>query len=173
MRHRKNRRGGRGPSRASFASFGQDPSFNSGENGPAGDDFFRRSADRRADQKARQLCRQVFRTLSLALPACDDDLLQDLTVLAVDPAPDGGRLLVTVSAGPAASTATESAAAVGDEPLAPDEAGAVPAVHVILDRLSRAAGMLRSEVAGAIVRKRAPELVFRVVSSGSSGEVQP
>ena len=43
---------------------------------------------------------------------------------------------------------------------------------MIRERLARAAGRLRSEVAAAIVRKRAPELSFNLLPA-SAGEVQP
>ncbi len=84
--------------------------------------------------KAMQLCRQVRDVL--------DGLLDELAVVAVDPAPDSAHLLVTV------------AARTSDAP--PDAAS-------ILKWLQHASGWLRSEVAAAITRKRAPLLTFRVV----------
>jgi ribosome-binding factor A len=87
--------------------------------------------------KARQLCRQVLEVL--------DGLLLDLAVVAVDPAPDSTRLLVTVAPRPSS---------VPPDPLA------------ILASLDRASGRLRSEVASAITRKRAPLLTYRVVIVG-------
>ena len=147
--HRSNGRGGRSGPRARTGSAHADHDHTFDDPAPdagAGDDFFRRSGSKKADQKARQLCRQVYRTLSVALPGCSDEVLQDLTVVSVDPAPDAGHLLVTVSAG----------AGAGGPVTLPD----------LLDRLGRANGRLRSEVARDIVRKRAPELAFRVLPRG-------
>ena len=140
--HRHKGRGGRSGPRAQtgFEQADQEAEVQMSED-LGGGDFFRRSGSRKADQKARQLCRQVYRTLSVALAGCGDEVLQDLTVVSVDPAPDAGHLLVTVSAG----------------------TGTLPDV---LGRLGRAGGRLRSEVARDIVRKRAPELSFRVLPCG-------
>jgi ribosome-binding factor A len=66
-------------------------------------------------------------------------VLQLLSVVSVEPAPHTGRLLVIV-------TATE-----GSERKAAEAA------------LFRAAGFLRAEVASAISRRYAPELVFEVL----------
>jgi len=90
--------------------------------------------------KARRLCGQVADTLIGALGAQPDDVLQSLTVVSVDPAPDTSRLLVTV-----APPAWEWI----DPCLA-------------LERLDRAAPRLRVEVAAAITRRKAPALAFRV-----------
>ena len=148
--HRNSGRAGRSKPRAQAEPADADHTLEEPGTGPAdtdaGDDFFRRAGSRKADQKARQLCRQVYRTLCVALPGCGDEVLQDLTVVSVDPAPDAGHLLVTVSAGPPA----------GDAGTLPD----------ILHRLARAGGRLRSEVARDIVRKRAPELAYRVLPRG-------
>jgi ribosome-binding factor A len=94
-----------------------------------------------AGRKALQLCGQVARTLTGVFAACGDDVLRDLAVEAVTPAPNTSRLLVTVSPAPSAPAA---------------DLGAVA------ERLARAQGMLRSEVATAINRRRAPDLTFRV-----------
>ena len=107
--------------------------------------FFRKEGSRdKPRHKARQLCRQVAEVLdSLLSGDSGDELLNDLAVVAVEPAPDAATLLVTVaSRGPA-----------------PDPAA-------ILGRLDRASGWLRSEVAAAITRKRAPFLAYRVVEVG-------
>lgn len=91
-------------------------------------------------RKALQLCREAERTLAAVLAGeCDDDLLRELTVLSVVPAPSAGRLLVTVAA--------------------PDH---VP-LEEVLDRLGGVMGQLRSELAAAVRRRRAPELAFQVV----------
>ena len=143
MRHDRNRRDGRWGRRA--------PSFDSlGGSQSTGADFFDRQGNARAEQKARQLCRQVFRTLSVALGGSGDPALQDLSVVAVDPAPDAGRLLVTVAAAPGSAAVAE-----------------------LYAHLARAAGRLRAEVARDIVRKRAPELAFVVIPSARAGEVSP
>ncbi len=110
--------------------------------------FFRdRDAGKKPGHKARQLCRQVAEVLDSAL---GDEQLGDLIVVAVEPAPDGSRLLATVAPRPASG------------PIDP------PAILASLDR---AAGRLRSEVAAAITRKRAPLLVYRVVEVRSGPTV--
>jgi ribosome-binding factor A len=97
------------------------------------------------ERKTRQFCRQVQRVLNLALAdhrgdyGGNDDAdggLNDLFVDDVSPAPDCGRLLVHVV-------------------IPPDRAMADA-----LEALRREAPRLRSEVATAINRKRAPELSF-------------
>ena len=112
----------------------------------------RTSRHRRADQKARQLCRQVYRTLSGGLAGTSagegDAVLGDLAVHSVVPAPNASRLLVNVYLTTSAQVD----------------------LQLLRDRLERATPRLRAEVAGAIVRKRAPELVFNIVPAGT-GEV--
>ena len=78
--------------------------------------------------KDQQFCRQVQRALNLAL--------DDLFVEEVTPAPDCGRLLVTVQIPPGQPIAGTLAALAKESPR------------------------LRAEVAAAITRKRAPELFF-------------
>jgi len=96
-----------------------------------------RSSDRQAQRKARQFCRQVQRALNLALANCNaDDGVDGLFVEEVFPAPDCGRLLVQV---------------------------VIPSGQSVADAISalrRDSPRLRSEVATAITRKRAPELSF-------------
>lgn len=95
----------------------------------------------RGGRKTLQLCRQVERTLNYILAGeCDDDVLRDFTVVGVEPAPDASRMLVTVS--PSLGSSFD--------------------LPVVLEHFERASGMLRSFVAAAIHRKRAPELTFRV-----------
>jgi ribosome-binding factor A len=99
------------------------------------------------NRKALQLCREVERTLNAVLAGeCDDDVLRELVVQSVVPAPSTARLLVTVAQ-------TSSAPRVGT-----DE---------VLARLQRAAGLLRGEVAAAVRRRKAPELAFRVGKPGT------
>jgi ribosome-binding factor A len=106
------------------------------------------SAVRQAQRKAQQFCRQVQRALNLALAdSSADDSLGGLFVEEVSPAPDCGHLLVHVL---------------------------VPACRPVVDAISalrRDAPRLRSEVAMAISRKRAPELLFvPVVADGGNHE---
>ena len=93
------------------------------------------------DRKTLQLCRQVRDVLHSVLAACGDPVLQAVAVGRIEPAPNGGRLRVAVTL-PADGTPTRAEAE---------------------SHLRRAAGMLRSEVAGAIARRHAPELVFEVI----------
>lgn len=95
------------------------------------------SSGRQSERKARQFCRQVQRALNLALADRHaDDGLNDLFVEEVSPAPDCGHLLVHV-------------VVPADRPLAD-----------ALSALRQDAPRLRTEVAMAITRKRAPELSF-------------
>ncbi len=110
---------------------GQDPRYD------------RQTPGRRAGRKCLQLCGQVARTLAAVLAGeCGDDLLRDLVVESVTPAPNAGRLLVTVSLAPSADPALADSAA---------------------ERLERARGRLRAEVAAAVHRRRVPDLLFRLV----------
>jgi ribosome-binding factor A len=105
------------------------------------------SQGRQGQRKAQQLCRQVQRALNLALAdRHEDDGLNELFVDEVTPAPDCGRLLVHV---------------------------VVPATRSVADVLSslrRDAARLRSEVAMAISRKRAPELSFVPTPGGGDDD---
>ena len=90
---------------------------------------------RKENYKALQLCRQVQRAIALALPS-GDEVLGDVYVADVTPAPDAAHLLVHV---------------------------VVPAGVSIVDvlrRLDEITPRLRAEVAQAITRKRAPEISF-------------
>jgi ribosome-binding factor A len=94
------------------------------------------------NRKALQLCGQVARTLAEVLAGeCADAVLRDLVVESVVPAPNSSRLLVTVTLAPTAQDSDPSRAA---------------------EHLERARGRLRTEVAAAIHRRRAPDLMFRV-----------
>ncbi len=98
---------------------------------------------RKGERKVRQLCAQVADTLSLVLSGdFGDSILQSLHVVAVDPAPDASQLAVTLSAG------------LPGETIDPGD---------VQRRLEAVMGKLRSEVAAAITRKKAPKLVFRVL----------
>jgi ribosome-binding factor A len=95
------------------------------------------SHGRQGPRKAQQFCRQVQRALNLALAdRYEDDGLNELFVDRVIPAPDCGHLLVHVVV-PANRSVTDA-----------------------LRNLRQDASRLRSEVAMAISRKRAPELSF-------------
>ena len=110
----------------------------------------RQSARKKGGRKTQQLCGQVAEALGYAFAGvCNDDVLRDLGVVAVQPAPDESRLLVTV---------------------APTLPGACDPTQA-LAHLQQALGKLRSEVAAAIHRKRVPELTFCVVTdaTGRSG----
>jgi ribosome-binding factor A len=96
-----------------------------------------RSSDRQAQRKARQFCRQVQRALNLAFANCN--AVEDINGMFVEdviPAPDCGRLLVYVLIPAGRSVADTMSALRSDAPR------------------------LRSEVAMAITRKRAPQLSF-------------
>ncbi|MCI0376411.1 MAG: ribosome-binding factor A [Gemmataceae bacterium] len=90
------------------------------------------------NRKALQLCRQIERILAGVL---EGDLLRDLCVQAVTPAPDSSRLLATFTFH-------------GPEKIATPD---------ILDALHNAQAKLRAEVALGIHRRKTPELVFRVL----------
>ncbi len=96
-------------------------------------------ADRR---KPRQLCAQVAEALAMLLAAEADDVLRGLDVVGVGPSPDTTQLLVTVRPLPGSDA---------------DPAG-------VLAALSRSSGRIRSEVAAAITRRRAPLLLYRLMS---------
>src|SRR5947207_1446903 len=68
--------------------------------------FFRKPSRRVTNRKALQLCGEVARTLSWVLGGeCGDEVLRDLIVDSVVPAPDSSRLLVTLYQAPSAAQA--------------------------------------------------------------------
>jgi ribosome-binding factor A len=103
-----------------------------------------KSPERVTNRKARQLAAQAADAVRAALAASADPVLRDLVVLDAVPAPHAGRLLVRLARGPAADPATTDAD-VGE-------------------RLARATGWLRTEVAAAVHRRRAPELALVLVT---------
>jgi ribosome-binding factor A len=104
--------------------------------------FLRKSTRKVVNRKALQLCSEVARTLNSVLAGeCGDDLLRELAVESVVPAPNSSRLVVTLYLLETANT------------VDPDQ---------VLAHLERAYGLLRSEVAAAINRKHVPELTFRI-----------
>ena len=104
-------------------------------------------------RKAMQLCHQVAVTLELVLSGdFGDELLHNLQVVSVEPAPDDTQMAVTLRADVRAELAN---------------------TQQILERLAAVSGRIRCEVASAITRKRAPKLVFRLVGPTDGPEVQP
>jgi len=98
---------------------------------------------RKQDHKAKQLCRQAAETLDQVLSGeIGDPQLACLRVVSVQPAPDASRLLVTVVADCAA------------EGYCREE---------IEERLAASAGRLRTCVASAVTRKKAPMLTFALL----------
>ena len=126
-----------------------------------GDGVDPRLADRRSsgsrhreeDRKTQQLCQQVSHVLEAVLTGeAKDADLQDLSVVSVVPAPNAGRLLVTVQ-----SWAVDALSRWSE----------------IEEKLRRATPWLRSELAASISRRRIPELVFQLAvpnASTDSGE---
>jgi ribosome-binding factor A len=105
--------------------------------------FFGKPSRKKTNRKALQLCSQIEQTLAVILSwESGSELLRNLVVEAVEPAPDSTRVLVSVSL------------AVAAEPFGPRQA---------LTGLHRSAAWLRTEIAAAIHRKRVPQLVFRIV----------
>src|SRR5262245_1980182 len=90
------------------------------------------------NRKALQLCRQVERILAGVL---EGDILRDLSVHSVVPAPDSSRLLATLVFHGSLAVAT------------PD----------ILTSLHAAHAKLRGEVARATHSRKTPELTFQVL----------
>src|SRR6476660_1055604 len=94
----------------------------------------------RPHRKALQLCRQVREALTWVLgSATGDERLAACSVESVEPLPGGSRLLVKVGV--------------------PADLSAID----VNERLAAAAPVLRTEVAQAITRRKAPELVFLAV----------
>lgn len=112
--------------------------------------YFRPRAVRKSNRKALQLCAAAARAIDCALAyELGDELLRTLRVESVVPAPDAGRLLVTVSLSVADM-------AIGPEPF--------------LERLRRSTGRLRAEIATTVRRRRVPELTFHVAPRQEVGE---
>ncbi len=97
-------------------------------------------SDRTPDRKTLQLCGQVRKTLEYVLSGeTGDDLLRQLYVADVMPAPDASRLLAT---------------------LAPIDPRADLDSVAVMEKLGFAQPLLRSAVARAINRKKVPDLTF-------------
>ena len=104
----------------------------------------------RKGHKDRQVCRQVFDALSYALAELDDPVIAELALIAVDPAPDASRVLVTL--------------APGRSDVDFDDA---------LERVRQVAPELRAEVAAEFNRRRIPELTFRIARPGELAPDRP
>jgi ribosome-binding factor A len=112
-------------------------------------EMLRQVARKKGGRKTHQLCGQVAEALNYAFAAvCNDDVLRELGVVAVQPAPDESRLLVMV--GP-----------MLPGPFDPTQ---------VLPHIQTALGKLRSEVAAAIHRKKVPELAFCVVNATDTAQ---
>lgn len=97
----------------------------------------------RVDRKTLQLCGQIRDTLNYVLSGeLDDDLLRNLYVESVRPAPDASRVLVSV---------------------APLDARDADRADQILQKLLIHTPRIRSEVSQSIHRRKTPELSFVVV----------
>jgi ribosome-binding factor A len=107
------------------------------------------AAPAQARRKLEQLSRQIEERLALVLAGeVADPHVAALTLLGVEPEP-GSANMVVVLALPAGA--------------GPEEA------LVVTRRLELLRSFLRAEVAGAIHRKRTPNLVFRVVPAPRGG----
>jgi ribosome-binding factor A len=94
------------------------------------------------DRKTQQLCRQVERVLGMLFAGeLADDVLCTLTVMDVLPAPNASRLQVLLTPSGDLLESEES----------------------VRERLEKARPFLRSQVAQAIQRKKAPELLLALV----------
>ncbi len=107
---------------------------------------------RKTGRKDLALCKQVMRALNDALQAeASDALLRELMVRRVQPDPDASRLRVYVEPSAAAARAGASR---------------------VMEALGRAGGFLRTQVAHAITRKRAPTLVFTLTAEKGGADEQ-
>ena len=130
------------PSRKSLPALCSEPGP---EDGIDPREVLRQAARNKTGRKTQQLCGQVAEALNYAFAAvCRDDVLRDLGVVTVQPAPNEARLLVTV--GPTLPG-----------PCDPTQ---------VMGHIQQALGKLRSEVAAAIHRKKVPELAFCVLANG-------
>lgn len=107
-------------------------------------EFFKlRSHREKPDRKAQQLCRQVAETIDQILAGeLGDAALNGLRVASAIPAPDASRMLVTL--------------------VATSDDGSFDRA-AIEQKLAAVTGLLRSAVAAAITRRKAPNLSFVVI----------
>jgi ribosome-binding factor A len=107
----------------------------------------KQSVGRQALRKTQQFCRQVQRALNMALADCTAaNQGSDVFVDEVSPGPDCGHLLVHI--------VVQDGYSIADA----------------MSALRRDTSRLRSEVAMAISRKRAPELMFIPVSQAGGND---
>lgn len=118
----------------------------------------------RIDRKLAQLCQQAREALTYAFATSTDEVLRELSVASVMPAPDSTRLMVTVYISSPVTIEVVAGASELDQELLLDRQIERDR-DMVLGCLQRARGYLRSEVAASINRKRAPELAFTLASS--------
>ncbi len=105
-----------------------------------------------------QLCRQVQDALTYALTDFNDSILDTLTLISVQPAPSAARLLVTFT--------------MPSNYQNPEEV--MMNRDYALTTLRSYAADIREEVTAEINRKRAPELVFCILTDAEvRAEHQP
>jgi ribosome-binding factor A len=114
--------------------------------------FFDRRVRGKPNRKALQLCSQASHAISHALASDRSEVLRDLVVVAVVPAPVSSRLLVRLSLFGA-----------GDQQALEDAAAA----------LAEAKPRLRRQVAEAVTRRRAPDLAFELVVQDIRRDASP
>lgn len=108
--------------------------------------FFDRRRSHTNDKRVRQLCRQAFEALSLSLPE-QDRSLAGVRLVAVRPGRDGSQLVATFGVNRA---------------LRESERRALECA------LARHRGRLRAEIARAVTRRHAPDLMFEIVEMGGA-----
>ncbi len=105
-----------------------------------------------------QLCRQVQDALTYALTDFNDSILDTLTLISVQPAPSAARLLVTFT--------------MPSNHQNPEEV--ITHRDYALTTLRSYATDIREEVTAEINRKRAPELVFCILTDAEiRAELEP
>ena len=104
---------------------------------------FSKQRHSKLDRKAFQLCKQVMRTLSQVLSELADPDLHNLMVVSVEPTPDVRQLQVIVQA--------------------PPDDSSVEARQRAHEKLNAVRSKLRQEIAGAINRRKTPEIRFAVI----------
>jgi ribosome-binding factor A len=110
-----------------------------------------------------QLCRQVQDALSYAFAEISDPVLDELSLVSVEPAPNTARLLVTLALSSGVSEPTAVVTETDAESIIAHSEHMVMMHTNALARLREISVMLRQEVTAEINRKRSPELVFRIV----------
>ncbi len=130
----------RKPNRREIASLCSEPGD---EDGADPKRYFSQRSDR-SGHKSVQLACHVARTLRQVLAGeSGEEVLQNLSIIEVEPAPDSTHFLVVVTG-----------------PMAESEA---------LAALGHAAAWLRTEVATSVRRRQAPNLTFRFIPGEEVG----